>query len=88
VLLVTGPVTHNMKIALERAYAVTPNPRAKLLSSCARHAVGTTLDLWIARAYNFSRSSHCTSESDCPIRLKLRRCKFSEQSFDPEPDRE
>jgi Ni,Fe-hydrogenase III small subunit len=27
VLLVTGPVTHNMKIALERAYAVTPDPK-------------------------------------------------------------
>lgn len=27
VLLVTGPVTHNMRIALERAYAVTPDPK-------------------------------------------------------------
>lgn len=27
VLLVTGPVTHNMKIALERAYNVTPDPK-------------------------------------------------------------
>ena len=27
VLLVTGIVTHNMKIALERAYAVTPDPK-------------------------------------------------------------
>jgi len=27
VLLVTGPVTHNMKIALERAYAATPDPK-------------------------------------------------------------
>ena len=27
VLLVTGPVTHNMKVALERTYAATPNPR-------------------------------------------------------------
>jgi len=27
VLLVTGPVTHNMKMALERAHAVTPDPK-------------------------------------------------------------
>ena len=27
VLLVTGPVTHNMKIALERTYAATPHPK-------------------------------------------------------------
>jgi Ni,Fe-hydrogenase III small subunit len=27
VLLVTGPVTHNMKIALERTYAATPGPK-------------------------------------------------------------
>src|SRR5260370_5222565 len=27
VLLVTGPVTHNMKIALERPYAATPDPQ-------------------------------------------------------------
>ena len=27
VLLVTGPVTHNMKIALERTYAATPAPK-------------------------------------------------------------
>jgi Ni,Fe-hydrogenase III small subunit len=27
VLLVTGPVTHNMKVALERTYAATPNPK-------------------------------------------------------------
>lgn len=27
VLMVTGPVTHNMKVALERAYAVTPDPK-------------------------------------------------------------
>src|ERR1700756_5412149 len=27
VLLVTGPVTRNMKVALERAYAATPDPK-------------------------------------------------------------
>jgi Ni,Fe-hydrogenase III small subunit len=27
VLLVTGPVTHNMKVALERTYAATPGPK-------------------------------------------------------------
>jgi Ni,Fe-hydrogenase III small subunit len=27
VLLVTGPVTHNMKIALERTFAATPDPK-------------------------------------------------------------
>jgi Ni,Fe-hydrogenase III small subunit len=27
VLLVTGPVTHNMRIALERTYAATPDPK-------------------------------------------------------------
>ena len=27
VLLVTGPVTHNMKVALERTYAATPSPK-------------------------------------------------------------
>ena len=27
VLMVTGPVTHNMKIALERTYAATPAPK-------------------------------------------------------------
>ena len=26
-LLVTGPVTHNMKVALERTYAATPAPK-------------------------------------------------------------
>src|SRR6202045_4950613 len=27
ILLVTGPVTHNMKVALERTYAATPDPK-------------------------------------------------------------
>jgi Ni,Fe-hydrogenase III small subunit len=27
VLMVTGPITHNMKVALERAYAATPAPK-------------------------------------------------------------
>lgn len=27
VLMVTGPVTHNMKVALERTYAATPDPK-------------------------------------------------------------
>src|SRR2546430_10193052 len=27
VLMVTGPVTHNMKVALERTYAATPAPK-------------------------------------------------------------
>ena len=27
VLMVTGPVTHNMKVALERTYAATPGPK-------------------------------------------------------------
>jgi Ni,Fe-hydrogenase III small subunit len=27
VLLVTGAVTHNMKVALERTYAATPDPK-------------------------------------------------------------
>jgi Ni,Fe-hydrogenase III small subunit len=27
VVLVTGPVTHNMKVALERTYAATPDPK-------------------------------------------------------------
>ena len=27
VLMVTGPVTHNMKVALERTYAATPEPK-------------------------------------------------------------
>src|SRR5712691_10358849 len=27
VLLVTGPITHNMRIALERAYDATPDPK-------------------------------------------------------------
>jgi Ni,Fe-hydrogenase III small subunit len=27
VLLVTGPVTHNMKVALEPTYAATPDPK-------------------------------------------------------------
>ena len=27
VLLVTGPVTHNMQVALERTYAATPDPK-------------------------------------------------------------
>ena len=27
VLLVTGPVTHNMREALERTYAATPDPK-------------------------------------------------------------
>ena len=27
VLLVTGPMTHNMKVALERTYAATPDPK-------------------------------------------------------------
>jgi Ni,Fe-hydrogenase III small subunit len=27
VLVVTGPVTHNMKVALERTYAATPDPK-------------------------------------------------------------
>lgn len=36
VLLVTGPVTQNMKIALDRAYAATPNPKwVVALGDCA-----------------------------------------------------
>jgi Ni,Fe-hydrogenase III small subunit len=36
VLLVTGPVTHNMKIALERTYAATPSPKwVVALGDCA-----------------------------------------------------
>lgn len=36
VLLVTGPVTRNMKIALERAYAATPEPKwVVALGDCA-----------------------------------------------------
>lgn len=36
VLLVTGPVTHNMRVALERAYAVTPDPKwVVALGECA-----------------------------------------------------
>lgn len=36
VLLVTGPVTHNMKVALERTYAATPSPKwVVALGDCA-----------------------------------------------------
>jgi Ni,Fe-hydrogenase III small subunit len=36
VLLVTGPVTQNMKVALERAYAATPEPKwVVALGDCA-----------------------------------------------------
>jgi Ni,Fe-hydrogenase III small subunit len=37
VLLVTGPVTHNMREALERTYAATPAPKwVVAVGSCAR----------------------------------------------------
>jgi Ni,Fe-hydrogenase III small subunit len=36
VLLVTGPVTHNMRVALERTYAATPDPKwVVALGDCA-----------------------------------------------------
>jgi Ni,Fe-hydrogenase III small subunit len=36
VLLVTGPVTHNMRMALERTYAATPDPKwVVALGDCA-----------------------------------------------------
>ena len=38
VLLVTGPVTHNMKVALERTYAATPDPKWVVAAGdCAAH---------------------------------------------------
>jgi Ni,Fe-hydrogenase III small subunit len=37
VLLVTGPVTHNMREALERTYAATPAPKwVVAVGGCAR----------------------------------------------------
>jgi len=37
VLLVTGPVTHNMRMALERTYAATPAPKwVVAVGECAR----------------------------------------------------
>ena len=37
VLLVTGPVTRNMKVALERTYAATPSPKwVVAVGACAR----------------------------------------------------
>jgi Ni,Fe-hydrogenase III small subunit len=37
VLLVTGPVTRNMRVALERTYAATPDPKwVVALGDCAR----------------------------------------------------
>jgi Ni,Fe-hydrogenase III small subunit len=37
VLLVTGPVTHNMREALERTYAATPGPKwVVAVGGCAR----------------------------------------------------
>ena len=38
VLLVTGPVTQNMRVALERTYAATPNPKwVVAVGDCARN---------------------------------------------------
>jgi Ni,Fe-hydrogenase III small subunit len=38
VLLVTGPVTHNMREALERTYRATPDPKwVVAVGDCARH---------------------------------------------------
>src|ERR671912_1547835 len=38
VLLVTGPVTHNMKVALERTYNATPDPKwVVAVGDCARN---------------------------------------------------
>jgi len=37
VLLVTGPVTQNMRVALERTYAATPDPKwVVAVGNCAR----------------------------------------------------
>ena len=45
VLLVTGPVTHNMKVALERTYAATPAPKwviaaGDCANGCGVHSAG------------------------------------------------
>jgi Ni,Fe-hydrogenase III small subunit len=38
VLLVTGPVTRNMRVALERTYAATPDPKwVVAVGDCARN---------------------------------------------------
>ena len=62
VLLVTGPVTHNMKVALERTYAATPDPKwgvawaiAPPAAACSREAMR-----WSARSTR-SCPSTCTS---------------------------
>jgi Ni,Fe-hydrogenase III small subunit len=37
VLLVTGPVTRNLRVALERTYAATPSPKwVAAAGACAR----------------------------------------------------
>jgi len=36
-LLVTGPVTENMKLALEKTYAAVPSPRIVIASGCPPH---------------------------------------------------
>ena len=45
VLLVTGPVTHNMKVALERTYAATPDPNGLSPSATARRDAACSREL-------------------------------------------
>jgi Ni,Fe-hydrogenase III small subunit len=52
VLMVTGPVTHNMKVALERTYAATPDPNGWWRSATARRAAACSkaATRWSARS--------------------------------------
>ena len=73
VLLVTGPVTKNMREALERTYAATPDPKWVVAAGdCARELRRLRRQLCLCRrAFPPSFPSICTSAAARPAR---RRC--------------
>jgi len=65
VLLVTGPVTHNMKFALQRAYDVTPDPKwVVAVGDCA----------WNGGVFRESYACVGAVSSVIPVDLHIRGC--------------
>jgi Ni,Fe-hydrogenase III small subunit/formate hydrogenlyase subunit 6/NADH:ubiquinone oxidoreductase subunit I len=64
-LLVTGPVTENMRLALEKTYAALPPPRLVIASGACAISGGV---------YRSSPSQHCGVDSLLPIDLYIPGC--------------
>jgi Ni,Fe-hydrogenase III small subunit len=65
VLLVTGPVTHNMKVALERTYLATPDPKWVVAAGDCACGCGV---------FNGSYAVVGAVEQVVPVDLRLKGC--------------